>query len=151
MLRKLRALLRRSRDSIEAQLSGDPLPEGELLTDISQLWDPLYACYQSLLACGMDIVARGALLDVLRRVRCFGVHLVRHDVRQDSARHTEVLSELTTYLGLGDYAGWDEAARQAFLLRELGSKRPLEIAIAILAELTALRNGRRFEMSCGHA
>ncbi len=73
----------------------------------------------------MDIIAGGALLDVMRRVRCFGVHLVRHDIRQDSARHTDVLSELTTYLGLGDYAGWDEQARRAFLLQELTSRRPL--------------------------
>jgi phosphoenolpyruvate carboxylase len=73
----------------------------------------------------MQIIADGALLDLLRRVRCFGVHLVRHDVRQDSARHTQALSELTTWLGLGDYAAWDEEARRAFLLRELASRRPL--------------------------
>ncbi|MBP6683184.1 MAG: phosphoenolpyruvate carboxylase, partial [Halioglobus sp.] len=46
-------------------------------------------------------------------------------VRQDSARHTQALSELTSWLGLGDYAGWDESARRAFLLRELASRRPL--------------------------
>ena len=56
----------------------------------------------------MQIIADGALLDVLRRVRCFGVHLVRHDIRQDSARHTEAIAEVTRYLGLGDYASWDE-------------------------------------------
>lgn len=125
VVRNLRTLLRRTRDHIEAQLNDELPPEGDILTDIAQLWDPLEACYQSLLECGMEIIARGTLLDVLRRVRCFGVHLVRHDVRQDSTRHTEVLSELTTYLGLGDYADWDEPARQAFLLRELSSRRPL--------------------------
>jgi phosphoenolpyruvate carboxylase len=125
VLRELRSLLRRTRTAIEAELDGELPPEGELLECESQLWEPLYACYQSLQTCGMDIIAGGALLDVMRRVRCFGVHLVRHDIRQDSARHTEVLSELTTYLGLGDYAGWDEPARQAFLLRELASRRPL--------------------------
>ncbi|QFU76577.1 phosphoenolpyruvate carboxylase [Halioglobus maricola] len=125
VVRLLRTLLRRTRDHIEAQLQGELPPEGEILTDVDQLWNPLNACYQSLLDCDMDIIARGTLLDVMRRVRCFGVHLVRHDVRQDSARHTEVLSELTTYLGLGDYADWDEEARQAFLLRELSSRRPL--------------------------
>jgi phosphoenolpyruvate carboxylase len=96
-----------------------------MLHSVEQLWQPLHACYQSLLECGMQIIADGALLDLLRRVRCFGVHLVRHDVRQDSARHTQALSELTSWLGLGDYAGWDESARRAFLLRELASRRPL--------------------------
>ncbi len=125
VLRELRALLERTRVAIEAELRGEQASDGELLRDVQQLWQPLAACYQSLLDCGMDIIARGTLLDVLRRVRCFGVHLVRLDVRQDSDRHTQALSELTTHLGLGDYGHWDEATRQAFLLQELASRRPL--------------------------
>ena len=125
VLRPLRDLLRHTRAAIEAQLDGEPVPEGEVLHSLEQLWEPLHACYQSLQECGMQIIADGALLDLLRRVRCFGVHLLRHDVRQDSARHTQALSELTTYLGLGDYAAWDEATRRAFLLRELAGRRPL--------------------------
>ena len=125
VLRRLRDLLRHTRAVIEAELAGEAAPEGEVLRSPDQLWQPLQACYQSLVDCGMRIIADGALLDLLRRVSCFGVHLVRHDVRQDSARHTEVLSELTTWLGLGDYAGWDEDARRSFLLRELASRRPL--------------------------
>lgn len=125
VLRPVRDLLRHTRSAIEAQLGDEPVPEGEVLHSMEQLWDPLYACYQSLHECGMQIIADGALLDLLRRVRCFGVHLLRHDVRQDSARHTQVLSELTTYLGLGDYAAWDENTRRAFLLQELAGRRPL--------------------------
>jgi phosphoenolpyruvate carboxylase len=125
VLRALRELLRRTLAAIEAQLDGEQPEEGEILQSAEQLWAPLYACYESLVDCGMEIIADGELLDLLRRVRCFGVHLVRHDIRQDSARHTEVLSELTTYLGLGDYANWEEEARQAFLLQELASRRPL--------------------------
>jgi phosphoenolpyruvate carboxylase len=125
VLRQLRDLLRHTRLAIEAELAGETPPEGEVLHCGDQLWQPLHACYESLVECGMQIIADGALLDLLRRVRCFGVHLVRHDVRQDSARHTQALSELTTWLGLGDYAAWDEDARRAFLLRELASRRPL--------------------------
>ncbi len=125
VVRDLRALLRRTRSAIELELDGEPPPEGEILTDTDQLWQPLSACYESLLECGMDIIAQGTLLDVLRRIRCFGVHLVRHDIRQDSARHTEALAEITRCLGLGDYAAWSEQERQAFLLSELGSARPL--------------------------
>ena len=125
VLRELRTLLRRTRAAIEAELADEPPPEGELLSSVDQLWQPLLVCYQSLMDCGMELVARGALLDVLRRVRCFGVHLVQHDIRQDSARHTEALSEITRVLGLGDYADWDEGQRQEFLLKELSSPRPL--------------------------
>lgn len=73
----------------------------------------------------MSIIANGQLLNTLRRVRCFGVSLVRIDVRQESTRHTEAIAELTRYLGLDDYESWSEADKQAFLIRELNSKRPL--------------------------
>jgi phosphoenolpyruvate carboxylase len=103
----------------------------------AELRAPLDLCYRSLVACGMATIANGPLLDTLRRVAAFGVHLVRLDVRQDAARHTRVFDELTRYLGLGPggaafdggtqggYADWPEADRQRFLLAELASRRPL--------------------------
>lgn len=107
---------------LEARLKGQRLPKPEgLLSQNEQLWEPLYACYKSLQACGMGIIANGELLDTLRRVKCFGVPLVRIDVRQESTRHTEALGELTRYLGIGDYESWSEADKQAFLIRELNS------------------------------
>ncbi len=125
VLRPLRELLKRTLVGIEGELQGHaPRTEG-VLQNVNQLWQPLHACYRSMLNCGMEAVANAALLDLLRRVQCFGVHLVRHDIRQDSARHTAALSEITRYLGLGDYAEWDEPARQDFLHRELENPRPL--------------------------
>lgn len=69
----------------------------------------------------MGIIANGELLDTLRRVKSFGVPLVRIDIRQESTRHTEALGEMTRYLGIGDYESWSEADKQAFLIRELNS------------------------------
>ena len=68
---------------LEGRLKGERvLKPHDLLVNNEQLWEPLYACYQSLQACGMGIIANGQLLDTLRRVRCFGVPLVRIDVRR---------------------------------------------------------------------
>jgi len=125
VLRPVREMLKRTLASIEGELQGQPPRTDEVLCDVEQLWQPLHACYRSMLDCGMEAIANAALLDLMRRVKCFGVHLVRHDIRQDSARHTAVLSEITRYLGLGDYAEWDETRRQDFLLRELSNRRPL--------------------------
>ncbi|OZN24148.1 phosphoenolpyruvate carboxylase [Actinobacillus seminis] len=97
----------------------------EILTQDEQLWEPLYDCYQSLQQCGMRIIANGDLLDCLRRVRCFGLSLSRLDIRQESTRHTDAIAEITRYIGLGDYSQWTENDKQAFLIRELSSRRPL--------------------------
>lgn len=101
------------------------ITESEIITDDEQLWQPLFDCYQSLSACGMRIIANGLLLDCLRRIRCFGVTLSRLDIRQESTRHQQAIAEITRYIGLGDYAQWSEEDKQAFLIRELSSRRPL--------------------------
>lgn len=125
VLRELREKMRRTLTAIEAELAGESIDDRDVFTDIAQLWQPLHACYVSLQACGMASVADGALLDMLRKVQCFGLHLVKMDVRQDSARHTQVFSELTQCLELGDYQQWSEEERQSFLLAQLCNKRPL--------------------------
>ncbi|WP_205952469.1 phosphoenolpyruvate carboxylase [Pantoea stewartii] len=126
ILKRLRSQLMSTQAYLECRLKGERLPRpADLLVSNAQLWDPLFAIYQSLQQCGMGIIANGQLLDTLRRVKCFGVPLVRIDVRQESTRHTEAVAEITRYLGLGDYESWSEADKQAFLIRELNSKRPL--------------------------
>lgn len=124
--KNLRSQLFSTLEYLERRIKGEKvLPPADLLLDNAQLWEPLYACYQSLIACGMKIIANGQLLDTLRRIRCFGLQLVRIDVRQESTCHTEAIAELTQYLGLGDYQAWSEDEKQAFLLTELQSRRPL--------------------------
>ncbi|MGC1040973.1 phosphoenolpyruvate carboxylase [Pantoea agglomerans] len=126
ILKRLRSQLMTTQSFLERRLKGERLPRpADLLVSNAQLWDPLFAIYQSLQKCGMGIIANGQLLDTLRRVKCFGVPLVRIDLRQESTRHTEAIAEVTRYLGLGDYESWSEADKQAFLIRELNSKRPL--------------------------
>lgn len=126
ILKRMRSQLLNTQAYLERRLKGERLPRpADLLVSNDQLWTPLYAIYQSLQQCGMGIIANGQLLDTLRRVKCFGVPLVRIDLRQESTRHTEAIAEVTRYLGLGDYESWSEADKQAFLVPELNSKRPL--------------------------
>ncbi|EPP4297562.1 phosphoenolpyruvate carboxylase [Vibrio navarrensis] len=125
VLKQLRTLLSETKEILDAKINGQKLAVKAPLQHIDQLWQPLLACYQSLRECGMSMIADGSLLDVLRRVKAFGVHLVRLDVRQESTRHADVLSELTRYLGIGDYNHWSEQDKLAFLTNELASKRPL--------------------------
>ncbi|MFM2475950.1 phosphoenolpyruvate carboxylase [Celerinatantimonas sp. MCCC 1A17872] len=125
LLKHLRVEMRETREYLTAVLQHRETRASDIITQTSQVWEPLMLCYRSLKDCGMDLIADGNLLDMLRRLACFGVQLVRLDIRQESTRHTEVFSELTRYLGLGDYAQWSEEDKQSFLLSELTSKRPL--------------------------
>jgi phosphoenolpyruvate carboxylase len=127
VLRQLRGQLRNTIDYLNARLEGKKpdIDTSELIWHKTDLLQPLELLYKSLCDCGMKLIANGLLLDILRRLACFGIHMLRLDIRQDASRHSDVIAELTRYLGMGDYNHWDENEKQAFLLRELTSKRPL--------------------------
>ncbi|WP_159567170.1 phosphoenolpyruvate carboxylase [Budvicia diplopodorum] len=126
LMKRLRTRLMSTHNYLTARLNGERVncPDDVLIYN-HQLWDPLYACYQSLRDSGMGIIANGQLLDTLRRIGCFGLPLVRIDIRQESTRHSDALSELTQYLELGHFSEWTEKEKQEFLVNELQSKRPL--------------------------
>lgn len=125
VLRPLLEKLQATQEGIANYLVGQPSNADLWLSQQSELLSPLLLCYQSLVDCGMQLIANGKLLDSIRRAYSFGVHLLRLDIRQDAERHTQVLAELCEHLELGDYATWSEAEKQAFLLTELANKRPL--------------------------
>lgn len=125
VLKRLRARLRNTRaELLDAITNNLPLP-ANIIHDQNELLEPLLLCHRSLHDSGMGNVADGDLLDCIRRVTTFGLSLVRMDIRQDAARHTSAMDEITQWLGLGAYGEWSEEQRQAFLLKELNNKRPL--------------------------
>lgn len=137
LLRDVRTRLRATRTWVEEALRADRdvAPPSDVYLNAGQLAEPLHLCYESLVQQGNGRIAAGRLTDVLRRVSVFGVVLARLDVRQDSNRHTEAMDAVTTTLGLGSYASWDEERRIEFLLRELGAgRRDVSAADAAEAE-----------------
>lgn len=120
----LRDRLKQTKRWAAACAKGQVSDSQPLLND-EELLQPLQLCYDSLIANNMATIADGLLLDTLRRVACFGLALVKLDMRQESGRHRQVLNELCDYYGYPLYEALDEAEKQRFLLRELQSKRPL--------------------------
>lgn len=127
-----RAFLKGAREKLEhdREVLGEALeadepyvPQGLMTTN--ELRDVLMLVYRSLTETGKAVLAEGRVLDAIRRLSAFGLTLVRLDIRQSAELHTKALDAITTHLGLGSYASWDEATRRAFLLKELESKRPL--------------------------
>ena len=123
VLKPLLVTLRRQRQALEDALNqGQTAPES---LSPEALLQPLQACYDSLVSCGLVEMARGVLWDTLRRAYCFGPYLIRLDIRQESGRHRSILSAVTQMLEIGDYSEWPEAQRVAWLQSELSSPRPL--------------------------
>ncbi|CAA7036337.1 unnamed protein product [Microthlaspi erraticum] len=89
-----------------------------------QLLEPLLLCYESL-SSDAGVLADGRLADLIRRVATFGMVLMKLDLRQEAARHSEALDAITTYLDMGSYSEWNEEKKLEFLIRELKGKRPL--------------------------
>jgi len=131
LLKILENRLKATRNSLEEALIGDSWrdwPQGFAsgpFTEARELLEPLLACHRSLVESGCAVIAEGRLLDLIRRVRCFGLTLVRLDIRQDSARHTALIDALMRERGVGRYAEWDEEKRVQFLLAELQAEPPL--------------------------
>ena len=109
----------------ESELAGHfydgPMP----VLHASELLRPLMLCFDSLNSCGMTAIAQGELLDTIRRLHCFGVTLLKLDIRQESTRHADVIDCVTQHLGLGAYNDWSEEDKQRFLIDEIKSNRPL--------------------------
>ncbi|NVK41496.1 MAG: phosphoenolpyruvate carboxylase [Oceanospirillaceae bacterium] len=125
LLGGLREALARTKAWIKAKLDGDTVPTQGILLHEEELLEPLLLCYRSLSDCGMQTIAEGLLQDLIRRVACFGMTLVRLDIRQNADRHLEVFDELTEFYGLGCFRNWSEEQRCDYLLAELRSQRPM--------------------------
>ncbi|MBT4963127.1 MAG: phosphoenolpyruvate carboxylase [Francisellaceae bacterium] len=129
LLKSLRRKLANTKLYIEEitnfQNSKTSIDPSSCCLETKDLLEPLMLCYQSLIDCGAKIVATGALQDTIRRVHCFGLHLQKLDIRQESSRHNELLSVITKELGLGDYLNWSEQERIDFLSKEIQQNRPL--------------------------
>lgn len=69
------------------------------------------------------------LFPIERIVQCFGFHLVKLDIRQNSAFHDKAFSQILQFCQFEDfaYSTWDEAKKINFLTEELKSNRPFVV------------------------
>jgi phosphoenolpyruvate carboxylase len=126
VLTQLRTRLEATIDFTNSMLNTeDRITTVRPITDIAEILDPLMVIYRSLMESGYERAARGNLTDTIRRAAAFGLSLSPLDLRQESNRHTEALTAITNYLGLGSYESWSEEERRSWLRKELASKRPL--------------------------
>lgn len=97
----------------------------DLVLDITEFKEAIELCHRSVTEVYGQHLADSFFLDALRQIACFGLGLLKLDIRQESIRHSDVINFITEFLSLGSYNSWTEKEKQIFLIKELNSKRPL--------------------------
>ena len=94
-LRPIRDKIRLTYQLIEKHLNNNKsLNEKKLLKDKNEILKPLREVRESLNLNRGQHIANADLLDLIRRVRCFGINLARLDIRQESSRHQKLIADV---------------------------------------------------------
>ena len=86
-----------------------------IVQSINEIIEPLHDVYQSLCSVKCEIIANGIVLDLIRRAYAFGLNLTKLDIRQESSRHSHLISSICKKLGLKDYLELTEDEKIKFL------------------------------------
>ncbi len=92
----------------------------------SQLLADLETLRRSLLDIGSRRLVSDLLFPLERMVQCFGFHLAKLDIRQNSSFHDKAVQQLLQAASIPDnlFTEWPEDKRLAFLSKELQTHRP---------------------------
>ncbi|MBO4221216.1 phosphoenolpyruvate carboxylase [Bradyrhizobium neotropicale] len=131
------ARLTATAEKLQVEITRRPVGKAEPYTNVNELKADLDVLDRSLIANNSAVIARGRLRLLRRAVDCFGFHLARLDIRQNSAVHERTVAELldTAIPGMS-YMALSEDARINLLLGELRSARPLSSPFVKYSEET---------------
>ena len=122
-LRPLRDKMRITHRLIEQHLvQKKPLDQKKLLSSREEILRPLRVVRESLEENQNENIASGDLLDLMRRAKCFGINLARLDIRQESSRHKQLISELVKAKYNKNYSNFSEKEKLNFLRLSINSK-----------------------------
>ncbi|MDC3117071.1 phosphoenolpyruvate carboxylase [Candidatus Pelagibacter sp.] len=123
-LRPLRDKIRLTHRSIEQHLvNKKPLNHKELINSREEILKPLRVVRESLEQNQNENIASGELLDLMRRAKCFGINLARLDIRQESSRHSQLISEFIKRKYNKNYLKFSESEKIEFLKKQILAKK----------------------------
>ena len=123
-LRPIRDKIRSTYKIIENHLNNhEPLKEDELLQDKNEILKPLRDIRESLNSNNSQHIANSDLLDLIRRVRCFGISLAKLDIRQESSRHEQLLNEILKKKSKINYSNLNEQKKISLLNNLIKQKK----------------------------
>jgi phosphoenolpyruvate carboxylase len=122
---------------LDVGITRRPVGEAAPYANVGEFKADLDVLDRSLIANNSGVIARGRLRLLRRAVDCFGFHLARLDVRQNSAVHERTVAELLDAATPGmSYLALNEEARIALLSSELRNARPLTSSFVKYSEET---------------
>ena len=122
---------------LEVETTRPAVGKAEPYATVKEFRADLDVLDRSLIANNSTVIARGRLRHLRRAVDCFGFHLARLDIRQNSAVHERTVAELFDAAISGmSYLALNEDARINLLLSELRSARPLSSSFVKYSEET---------------
>jgi phosphoenolpyruvate carboxylase len=111
---------------LDIETTRRPVGEAAPYASVKEFKADLDVLDRSLIANNSGVIARGRLRLLRRAVDCFGFHLARLDMRQNSAVHERTVAELLDAATPGmSYLALGEEARVTLLANELRNARPL--------------------------
>jgi phosphoenolpyruvate carboxylase len=120
------ARLTATAEMLEVEITRRPVGKGRPYESVKELQADLDVLHRSLISNNARVIARGRLRLLRRAVDCFGFHLARLDIRQNSAVHERTIAELMDAANPGmSYLALGEDARISLLTNELRSIRSL--------------------------
>ncbi|EHR02116.1 phosphoenolpyruvate carboxylase [Bradyrhizobium sp. WSM471] len=120
------ARLTATAEMLQVEITRRPVGKGKPYESVGELKADLDVLHRSLISNNAGVIARGRLRLLRRAVDCFGFHLARLDIRQNSAVHERTIAELMDAANPGmSYLALGEDARISLLTNELRSTRSL--------------------------
>ncbi len=120
------ARLTATAEKLQVEITRRPVGKGAPYGSVKEFQADLDVLHRSLISNNARVIARGRLRLLRRAVDCFGFHLARLDIRQNSAVHERTIAELMDAASPGmSYLALGEDARISLLTNELRSPRSL--------------------------
>jgi len=123
-LRPLRDKMRKTHRLIERHLvAKKPLKQRKLLSSKEEILKPLRVVRESLEQNQSENIASGELLDLMRRAKCFGINLAKLDIRQESSRHSQLITEYVKKKHKSNYLNWTEDKKINYLSNAMNKNK----------------------------
>ena len=126
-LRPIRDKIRSTYINIEEHLNKNKKLNNNLLfKDKYELINVLRDVRKSLNENNDKRIGNSVLLDLLRRARCFGINLAKLDIRQESSRHSQLISEILRNNLRIKFENFDENKKVQLLSKLITDKKGLK-------------------------